>query len=549
MIRLVILLMGLLTVQDVGARDYFVATNGSNQPSGGSIGAPLATIQYALGLCSPGDTIVVRVGTYNEKLNWVKTGSLGSSITLKNFNNEQVIVDGTGKTGEALLSIKKMSYINVQGIIFQNNYQQDAKGVYIDTSGRNIVIANCTIRNIGWTSNPNADPYSVNPVGSAHGLLVVGRSVSGIDNITVTGCRIYDIISGNSEALTIAGNTDGFLVDKDTVYNTKNIGIVAAGHYSWTATTGIPDSLNQARNGTISNCWTYDNRRFSNQFAPAGIYVDGGRNINIVNNRSNSNGNGISIGCETDGYTSRNITVMNNQVYNNDNIGLVFGSNKANARVKQSFVLNNSFLGNGSLLANPSEIILQNSDSNVIANNILIPNGDYYYGIAIFGYNTTNLTVTHNLAYRYSGFATDLYVPGSPAQFTPLNTVTADPGFASATLPNPVLSISSSSAAINSGTLAYPLPTETDAASGYRIVNGSIDIGAFERQDGGCPTVFIISDSHVLKGKFTASQQLVFNRSQLTALTQPMLWSSPLITMLSGVQVFSVITVSPIGCQ
>ncbi len=549
MARLAIFLLSCLMANQVAARDYVVATNGNNIPTGGSISTPLATIQYALGLCSPGDTILVRLGTYNEKLNWVKTGNLGSSITLKNFNNEQVIVDGTGKTGEALLSIKKMSYINVQGIVFQNNYQQDAKGIYVDTSGRNILIANCTIRNVGWTSNPNADPYSVNPVGSAHGLLIAGRSVSGITNITVTGCRIYDIISGNSEAFTIAGNTDGFVVDRDTVYNTKNIGIVAAGHYSWTATLGIPDSLNQARNGTISNCWTYDNRRFSNQFAPAGIYVDGGRNIIIINNRSNSNGNGISIGCETEGFTTRNITLVNNQVYNNDNSGLVFGSNKATSRVKQSFVLNNSFLGNGSLQANPSEIILQNTDSNVIANNILIPNGDYHYGIAIFGYNSTNLTVTHNLAYRYSGFATDLYVPGSPAQFTPLNTVTADPGFANATLPSPILSISSNSAAINAGTLAYPLPTETDAAGGYRIVNGAIDMGAFERQDGGCPSIFTINDSHVLKGKFTASQQLVFNRSQLTALNNPMLWSSPLITMLSGVQVFSAITVSPIGCQ
>jgi Right handed beta helix region len=532
------------------ARDYFVAPTpaGSNSNTG-TITSPLATIQYALSLAQPGDTVQLRLGTYNEKLNWVRSGTTGNLITLKNYQQEQAIVDGTGKTGESLLAVKKMSYIGIQGIIFQNNYQQEAKGIYVDTSGKTISIRNCTVRNIGWTTNANADPFGVNPNGSAHAILFVGRSVTGIDSIKITGCKIYDIISGNSEAVTIAGNTDAFEIDRDTVYNTKNIGIVAAGHYPWSATTGIPDSINQARNGTISNCLVYDNRRFSNLYAPAGIYVDGGRNINILNNRSYKNGNGISIGCETPGYTARNITLMNNQVYNNDNSGLTFGSNQGSSVVKKSTVINNSFLNNGSLLTNPSEIILQNTDSCLIANNIAIPGGDYHYGIAVFGYTNSNLTVTNNLLYRYTGFATDLYVPGTPAQFTPVNTVSADPGFLSSILPNPNLGITNASAAINMGSNAYSLISDIDAAGNYRIVNGMVDMGAYERQDGGCPNIFTINDTHVLKGKFVASQQIIFNRSQPTMLTSPMLWSSPLVSLLSPVQLFSTVTVSPAGCN
>ncbi len=530
------------------ARDYFVAPGGANG-NAGTIVAPLATIQYALSLAQPGDTVQVRTGTYFEKLNWARSGTAGNLITLKNYQQDQAVVDGTGKAGESLLAVKKISYISIQGIIFQNNYQQEAKGIYVDTSGKIISIRNCIVRNIGWTTNANADPFSVNPNGSAHAILFVGRSVIGIDSIKIIGCKVYDIISGNSEAVTLAGNTDVFEIDKDTVYNTKNIGIVAAGHYAWSATAGIVDSLNQARNGTISNCLVYDNRRFSSLYAPAGIYVDGGRNIAILNNRSFRNGNGMSIGCETPGYTTRNITVMNNQVYDNDNSGLTFGSNQGTSVVKKSTVINNSFLNNGSLLANPSEIILQNTDSCFIANNIAIPGGDYHYGIAVFGYTNTHLTITNNLLYRYTGFTTDLYVPGTPAQFTPVNTVNADPGFLSSTLPNPNLNISNTSAAINMGSNAYPLISDIDAAGNYRIVNGTVDIGAFERQDGGCPNIFTINDTHVLKGKFVASQQIIFNRSQPAILTSPMLWSSPLVTLLSAVQLFSAVTVSPAGCN
>jgi hypothetical protein len=68
---------------------------------------------------------------------------------------------------------------------------------------------------------------------------------------------------------------DTFILERDTVYNTKNIGIVVAGHYSWAVDEEVDASLNQARNGIIKSCITYDNRRFSNVDAPAGIYADG----------------------------------------------------------------------------------------------------------------------------------------------------------------------------------------------------------------------------------------------------------------------------------
>jgi Right handed beta helix region len=538
------------------ARDYFVAPGGVNVGTGGSIGSPLATIQYALSLAQPGDTVQVRTGTYTEKLNWVRSGTAGNLITLKNYLQDMVIVHGGSLPGINLLLIDSKSYIEVKGIIFQQCYASGAKGIYINNEGRNISIKNCTVRNIGWSTNPNADPTIAPTTSQAHGILIAGRTTTGLDSIKVIGTKIHNIISGNSEALTVTGNTDGFELDKDTVYDTKNIGIDAAGHFANTLNTGVDATLNQARNGVISNCLVYDNRRFSNQFAPAGIYVDGGRDIKILNNRSFGNGNGISVGCENTGSkTASNITVMNNVTYDNYNAGLVFGSGDINS-VNRSFVINstvvnNTFFKDAKILAFGQQISLQNTSNCTIVNNIIVPRQESHHGIAIFGFVTNTLTLEKNLFYRYNpvGFTALLYVSGTPSQFTPLDTLNADPGFLDTALTNPNLSINNTSAAINMGSNVYPLVTDIDAAGNYRIVNGMVDIGAFERQDGGCPNIFTINDTHVLKGKFVALQQIIFNRSQPAILTNPMLWSSPLVTLLSPVQLFSAVTVSPAGCN
>ncbi len=541
-----IFLLLCITTISADARDYFVAPGGNNG-NNGSIGSPLATIQFALNQCLPGDTVQVRGGTYFEKITCTRSGTFSQHITLKNYAAETAIIDGTGRAGLSLLELSNVSHIEIRGLIFQNNYIQDARGIYAAGQGDNLAIRNCTVKNIGWTTNPDADPFSVSPNGQAHAVLFNGRTAAGITRVKLLNSNIHDIITGNSEALTLAGNVDGFEIDRDTVWNTKNIGIVAAGYYSWAVDAGVPASQNQSRNGTITNCVVYNNRRFSNTYAPAGIYVDGGKNIQVTGNKVFRNGNGISLGCENTGAVARDITVANNLVFDNDNHGMVLGAN--NGLLKNAVIVNNTFFQDGSVQVFTLEINLQKSDSCTIANNILIPRTDSHYGIGVFGYTLTNLVVDQNLLYRYSSNATFLYVPGSPAQFTPTNTLTADPLFAAATLPAPDLHITSASPAINAGSNAYPMPVDTDADQQYRFVNGTIDLGACERQDGGCPAVFTITDAHQLRGKFAASQKIVLNRSQPASITQPVLWSSPLVELLSPLTVSSGVTVRAAGCN
>jgi hypothetical protein len=528
------------------ASNYFVAPTGNNANTG-TIASPLATVQAGINKAFAGDTVYVRAGTYFEKLSCPRSGALNSFITIKNYNNENVIVDGTGVAGTTILTISSRSFIEISGIVFQNNYRQDANGIYVLGEGSNIFIKNCTIRNIGWTTNANADPFSVTPNGQAHAILFNGRTAIGYQNINLLNSKINNIISGNSEAVTFAGNINGFAVENDTIYNTKNIGLVLAGHYTWAINTGVSASLNQTRNGIVKKCVVYDNRRFSNLYAPAGIYVDGGKNIDIINNTVYKNGNGISVGCENAGFEARGIYLSNNIVYDNDGHGIVFGSNAG--IIKRCTLVNNTFYKNGSIANFYLEINLQKSDSCTIANNITTMRSDSHYGIGIFGYTATNLTVSNNLLYRYSGNTADLYVPGTPAQFIPVNTINANPLFIDENILLPNLYINKTSAAVNVGSNNFNLGIDYDATDNYRIVNGTIDVGAYERQDGGCPTIHTISDVQLLKGKFVSSQKIIFDQTLVPLITNALLWTSPQIDINKSIKIGSSLVVNNIGCN
>jgi hypothetical protein len=529
------------------AANYFVSTTGLNT-NAGTITSPLLTVQAGINKAFGGDTVFVRAGTYNEKLTWTRSGALNSMITLKKYNNEVVIIDGAGKTALNMLIVDTKSYLEINGIIFQNNYRQDANGIYVFGGGTAVYIKNCIVRNIGWTTNAGADPFAANPDGQAHGILINGRTAAGYTDVKLLNSKIHDIITGNSEAVTFVGNIDGFLVEKDTIYNTKNIALVLAGNYSWAINSGVSASLNQTRNGVVKQCVVYDNRRFSNLYAPAGIYVDGGKNIDIINNTVYKNGNGISIGCENVGE-ARNIFISQNISYNNDGHGIVFGSNTG--IVKKCTLVNNTFYKNGSIADFYSEINLQKSDSCTVANNIATMRSDVHYGIAIFGYIATNLTVSNNLLYRYSGNVADLYVqnPPTPVQFVPTNTVNANPMFIDENILTPNLYINKTSAAINVGNNGLNTVMQTDAAFNYRMINGTIDAGAYERQDGGCPNIHTIYDAQILTGKFVAAQKIVFEQTTSPTINTSLLWSTPLVEINKALKIDMVLTVNNIGCN
>ena len=526
------------------AINYYVASNGLDT-NNGTLSLPFLSIQHGSNQLNPGDTLFVREGTYFEKIYLNTSGTIGSPITITNYQNEEAIIDGTGITGNDILTISNKSYVTIKGLVFQNNYISGAKGIYILNEGTGILISNCTLRNIGWTTDPDADPTSISPTGQAYAILINGRTSIGINEVEVSDCHIYDIISGNSESLTLAGNVSDFQILRDTIHDTKNIGIVAAGHYSWAVDSGVAPELNQARNGHIIDCIAYNNRRFNNVDAPAGIYVDGGKNILVSRNTVYSNGVGLSVGCENAGFAADSIYVVNNIIYNNDNQGIYFGSNAAT--LTNSILKNNTIVENGSIGNFYSEVSLQNSTDCEIVQNILIPRSGSHYAVSIFGYTVSNLIVDNNLAFRYDGNLVNIYVEGTPSQFTPTNSMSTNPMFVDSLISNPDFRLRISSPAVDQGLLSYHFIDSLDQLKNHRLLNGKLDHGAIETIAANCPDILTLDNSYLHQGTFTANQEIILN--SLSESTGQMEFFVPKITLANEFTLTHKLLVDEIGCQ
>ncbi|MEU0026784.1 right-handed parallel beta-helix repeat-containing protein [Streptomyces sp. NPDC006335] len=77
------------------ATTLVVATNGSDSAPG-TLAQPLRTVQRAVDLARPGDTIAVRAGTYalTDNITITTSGTASQPITLGAYQGERVVIDG-----------------------------------------------------------------------------------------------------------------------------------------------------------------------------------------------------------------------------------------------------------------------------------------------------------------------------------------------------------------------------------------------------------------------------------------------------------------------
>ncbi len=78
----------------IQAATYYVSEQG-NDANPGTQSSPWRNINYAASQALPGDTVLVRGGTYYEEIRTYRSGTAGNRITFKAYPNETPIVDGT----------------------------------------------------------------------------------------------------------------------------------------------------------------------------------------------------------------------------------------------------------------------------------------------------------------------------------------------------------------------------------------------------------------------------------------------------------------------
>ena len=441
-------------------------------------------VEFQAALDDPAeDNVIIISGTIFGRFIVNRSGTVTEPLIIRGGTISGLgVPDTSAGLDFALLSVLSESNVRIENVTFENNYIQGAKGIYVTTASwndaplQNIFIDSCTLRDIGWSSDNTANPES-NPsgTGQAHGILVTGRTANTLTNINVTNNNLNNIITGNSEALTVNGDVSEFLVQGNTISNITNIGIDIAGGFN-VALTGI----DQARNGSVVGNTVFNCRRpssVSGVFEPAGIYVDGGANVEIYGNRSYQNGQGFSIGREQAGETL-NITMTNNLSYFNAENGLVFGGNLGT--VINSTVRNNTFFQNGAdRPSDRSGISVQFTQNCSITNNIIYEPGSNttstMFGISNF-FGGTPPTVEYNLVNGMESFNALVNVGTNPNGLS----VAPDLNLAADFAPN------TGSQVIDAGNSSGIPANETDFLGATRINGASVDIGAVESASVNC---------------------------------------------------------------
>ncbi len=128
----------------VKANTYYVAINGNDTDEGNKL-HPWQTIQKAANTLTAGDTVLIKAGTYNERVIVQNSGTLDNYIVFSNYSNDTVIIDGNGiswgSAWNGLFDITNKSYIQIMGFKITN---ADYGGICIEDADHIIIHGNHT---------------------------------------------------------------------------------------------------------------------------------------------------------------------------------------------------------------------------------------------------------------------------------------------------------------------------------------------------------------------------------------------------------------------
>ncbi|MBF0227885.1 MAG: hypothetical protein HQK76_20760 [Desulfobacterales bacterium] len=116
---------------------YYIANSGSaNDSNPGTIDSPWKTFAGSIAKLTPGDTLIVRDGTYNEQIRFKGvSGTLGNPITVRAENIGKAIIQikETDPAASAIEvysdTVSTTSYITIEGFIARSNGELPAINV------------------------------------------------------------------------------------------------------------------------------------------------------------------------------------------------------------------------------------------------------------------------------------------------------------------------------------------------------------------------------------------------------------------------------------
>ena len=470
---------------DSAASAFWVAPDGDDDASG-SRDEPWATLQHAVDESTPGTTVYLRGGMYEQQLDVSRSGEPGNPISVVAEPGEQPVLDGSGldvPPGQsAMVGIDGQHDVAIEGLEI-TGYRSDVNGdvpigVFVTGESSDIELKGLEIHDLGTT-------YDGRNGGDAHGIAVYGTSPSSaVSGLTIVDNDLYDLTLGSSEALVLNGNVKDFLVEGNRVHDTNNIGIDVIG-FEGTA----PDpTVDQARDGVIrgNEVWNVDskgNPAYGNDRNADGIYVDGGRDVLIEGNVVHDVNIGIELASEHADRATRNILVRNNVVYDTTAIGIAIGGyDRRRGSTENCTIVNNTVVRS----VGPVLEVQFDTRANLFANNIFVAGDSHNFVDNRYTENLDNI-MDSNLywvedgsdvgIWQWKGKEYESFARWQADSGNDKNSMFADPEFVDPSGDD--YALSSGSARVDAG-LRLAVAGTTDFTGVARSQGSAIDVGAFE---------------------------------------------------------------------
>ncbi|SHF17359.1 right-handed parallel beta-helix repeat-containing protein [Alkalibacter saccharofermentans] len=350
---------------------YYVSTQG-NDESPGTFDEPWRTIQKASENMVAGDTVYLREGVYNEAVTVSTSGEVDNYITISNYQDETVVVDGEGidwgYNWSSLFDINTQSYLRIEGIRVINSRWAGFGSTTDDKGSSYVEILNCS------TYNTQASGIIFM---NAENIIIEGNSIE----------RASINTSGSQEGISL-DNVDYFEIKNNKVFNFTN------------DVPGRGGEAIDAKNGS-SYGKIYGNEVYN--IPKIGIYIDSyegeQKDIEVYDNIIYSCGQGITLANEKGGYL-RDVVVRNNDI-SYCSWGLAIGGwNDGYSHEMENI----SFVDNKLTGISRSGIYLNNPDAiNVVIKGNQIQGTSSYVPIRLNGGNLSETVIDGNYFDRISG--------------------------------------------------------------------------------------------------------------------------------------------------
>ena len=144
----------------------YVVDPAGDDANPGDAAAPWRTIQHAASSVSPGDTVTIHAGTYQESVNVSRSGASGSPITFIADPGAVLVSPDPSASWEAFNVLAGVGFVTLQGIEATGGFDET---IFLRSGSHDISIQGCNLH-------------------QNHAGIILGDAY----NITVQGCALHD---------------------------------------------------------------------------------------------------------------------------------------------------------------------------------------------------------------------------------------------------------------------------------------------------------------------------------------------------------------------